>query len=365
MKILCIGDPHFKANNLDIMKRITSEILTIIDEKKPDLVVNVGDTLDTHERLYLRALTDATYFLIEISKRCPLILLIGNHDRENNSDYLSPIHGFVGLKDLPNITVVDTTIWDKERNFLYVPYVAPGRFNEALSKVGYVPGEEPAPSLIFAHQEFRGCSLGIKFSTDGDYWSTEYPTVFSGHIHEYHIVQSNLIYVGTPLQQNYGESPDKALMFVTLEDDYLNVKSEHPVNKVPRPKFEIERIRLTSAPIRTVVHINIADLPNFTQHIPANLTNHLVKVVIHADATETKGLETNPYYLALKDMVDKVVTKVESNKASIAENMVNTMKQQGTLAQHQKIFSLEEIVRAMLVDDQYTSSIFENEILTA
>ena len=345
MFVLIIGDLHFRKDNLDIMSKVCEEILQIIDAKKPDLVVSLGDTLDTHERLYLPALTDATKFYVEISKKCELVVLIGNHDRQNNSDFLSEIHPFVGLKEYPNITIVDTTIWDKEKNFIYVPYVPNGRFNEALSKVNYRPFQDNKvehPRLIFGHQEFQGCIMGAKTSTDGDVWSVQFPQIFSGHIHGYHNI-NNICYVGTPLQQNYGEDTDKALMMVHLEED----------------SFSIDRIRLVSAPIKVTVNMEISQLPDFANHIPPNC---LVKVVLHIDALDLVAIKSNPHYLAMKSMVDKVTEKVVSNKLSIAERMVNDFKEKGTLDQEKKIYDIDEIVRAMLADDIYALNVYNTEI---
>lgn len=361
MRVLLIGDPHFKKDNLDIMSKICQEILQIIDQRNPDLVISLGDTLDTHERLYLPALTDATKFYQDISKKCKLVVLIGNHDRQNNSDFLSEIHPFVGLKKYPNITIVDTTIWDKENNFIYVPYVSNGRFNEALSKVDYVPfinGEVNVdtkhPKLIFAHSEFEGCLMGSITSSSGDVWSQQLPQIFSGHIHEYQCV-GNVCFVGTPLQQNYGESTDKALMMIYLEKDMKD-----PVEgQITRPKFSVERIQLTSAPRRVTVHMNSSELSDFASKIPAGC---MVKVVIHVDATDLVSLKQSPYYLAMKDMVDKVSEKIVSDRASLAEKMVNEFKDKGSLDVDKKIYSLNEVVTAMLESDPYTLNIYKTEI---
>src|SRR3990167_8585191 len=141
MRIFVLGDPHFKKDNLHIFEGICNEILSIIDERKPDLCVCLGDTLDTHDRIYLRAQTMAMRFFADIARRCPLIILIGNHDRENNSDFMSKVHPFVGL--------------------------------------------ESHPDLIFCHQEFNGCNMGMVVSTKGDVWSDKYPLIIAGHIHEY------------------------------------------------------------------------------------------------------------------------------------------------------------------------------------
>src|SRR3990167_4630328 len=174
MRIFVLGDPHFKKDNLHIFEGICNEILSIIDERKPDLCVCLGDTLDTHDRIYLRAQTMAMRFFADIARRCPLIILIGNHDRENNSDFMSKVHPFVGLESHPNIIVVYTSIRETREghNFIYVPYVPPGRFMEALNSINYSPSTSvDHPDLIFCHQEFNGCNMGMVVSTKGDVWS--------------------------------------------------------------------------------------------------------------------------------------------------------------------------------------------------
>lgn len=346
---LLIGDPHFKTSNLDIMKKICAEILQIIDEKKPSFVISLGDTLDTNERIHMSVQTDATNFYFEIAERCPLYVLIGNHDRLNNQQFMTDTHPFVGLKKTKNITVVDKAVWVKELRCIFVPYVPPGRFVEALKTVEYDPNSPPEdpPAFLFAHQEFYNCMLKPgKNSADGDKWYQEWPTVFTGHIHEYQVLPS-VIYVGTPHQNSYGEGTDKAIMIVHV--DNMTEK---------KPKFLIERVRLKSSPIKTTINLHTSELPNFAERIPVGC---MVKVILHADATETAGLDHNPYYQSLKGMVDKVVVKVKGDKASLAQNIVTDMKQKGTLQTDSA--SLEEVVVALLKEDPATLKIFQEEIL--
>jgi DNA repair exonuclease SbcCD nuclease subunit len=354
MRILCIGDPHFQANNLALMKDATDEILKIIDDRKPELAVVLGDILHTHERINLEAQVQAIEWLREIAKRCPVVVLIGNHDRSNNQVYQTSVHPFTGLKGAPNITIVDTAIWDKENNFIFVPYVPTGRFREALLTVNYDadPTKEDHPRLIFAHQEFKGTLMGVQTSTHGDPWSADLPQIISGHIHDHQVLPS-VYYVGTFYQQNYGETHDKSLLMLTILDEY----------ELGKPKLVFERIYLKSVPRKVTIHLTLAELPNFAEKIPAGCD---VKVVLHLDATETKSVETDPYYQALKSSTKKVTLKIDSDKASIAETMVHQMKVEGrlqTLPDNRKIYSIEEIVSGMLQDDPYTLDLFRNEIL--
>src|SRR5665648_549198 len=159
MLILVIGDPHFQISNLDTMEKATDEILSIVEERHPDRVIVMGDTLHTHERIHVRVQSMAIKFFKRIADKCELVVLIGNHDRESNTVFQTDIHPFVALSDTKNITIVSTATWNRKDNFLFVPYVAVGRHNEALETVEYKPDpvEKEHPWFIFNHQEIKDC----------------------------------------------------------------------------------------------------------------------------------------------------------------------------------------------------------------
>jgi len=374
MRIFVLGDPHFKKNNIHVFGEICDEIITILDERKPDLCVCLGDTLDTHDRIYLRAQCMAIRFFKKIAQKCPLIILIGNHDRENNSDFMSDIHPFVGLEDYPNITVVYETVRETRQNheFIYVPYVPPGRFLEALQHVNYTPTEAKNQlRLIFCHQEFVGCDMGNVVSTKGDRISPNFPLTIAGHIHKYQTLPQ-IVYVGTFLQQNYGEDEDKALMMLHLDNGDDGAVGRISIGTAEDPcSLRIERIHLKTPPNRKTINMTLEELPNFAELIPADNIQEdwvgtggtLTRVILHVDATETKSLKTNPFYQSLKNTVDKVDVRTEGNKASIAEQMVKHMKESGHIQKDKLQFSLEEIIRAMLRDDSFTLKLFEEEVL--
>lgn len=223
-KILCLGDPHFKVNNLPVMKLYVDQIEKLVLEEKPDLTVILGDVLHNHSHLNVFPLCDAIDFIKKVSSLSKTVLLIGNHDRPSDSVYLSPIHPFYGLDSLEDFSGKKTGLiicdsvkkfslkkGKKEFLFVGVPYVPPGRFEEALSTIGSLEGVD----LIFAHQEFKGCRMGKIVSTEGDLWSLDSPSVVSGHIHSYQRIQKNLLYVGTAMQHDFGEVEEKGVFFFT------------------------------------------------------------------------------------------------------------------------------------------------------
>jgi hypothetical protein len=271
MSAIVIGDPHFKVSNVKETDQMSAAIVKTILERNPDFIVVLGDVLDRHETIHVSPLSRATDFLSKLKDIAPTYVLIGNHDLKNNRQFLSDEHPFVSLKEWNNITIVDTTtkVTIKEKDFTFVPYVPPGRFVEALDKVENWKSSE----CIFAHQEFKGAKMGAIVSEEGDDWPLDFPKVVSGHIHDYHEPQNNLLYTGTPIQHSFGDRHDKTISyFIFNEERYheridlklpkkqiVKVTCEQVSAFVPRSNCELKIIITgTSSEIKTIMkHPNI------------------------------------------------------------------------------------------------------------
>jgi len=229
MNVLLIGDPHFKINNSAETEVFSRETIKYVEKEKDNIafIVILGDVLHTHEKVHLQPLCQATNFIKALAKIKYTFVLIGNHDRINNRVFLTEEHGLVGLKNHSNIQIVDKV--KKFKQFIFVPYVEPGRFQEALDTIDFDMSEIRA---IFAHQEFCGVNMKTHISEIGDKWSLENPPIFSGHIHSYQIPQKNIIYTGTPYQIDFSENGDKFLLLLKLNsDNYETEKIFLPVIK--------------------------------------------------------------------------------------------------------------------------------------
>lgn len=217
MKVLCVGDPHFKPGNRLETTQLFTETLRVIREIKPQAVIVLGDILDTFEKSDLDCFDEAVEYLDMIRKETFLIVLIGNHDRKNNQVYLNNRHYFTPLRYWPNTLVA----WKVEEfsltedeityKFLAVPYVPTGRLAEALRDFSLLDYQ-----IVFAHQEFKNARMGAIISEHGDEWSLDNPLCISGHIHQYDQLQPNLIYPGTPFQHGFSDSADKGLFLIEI-----------------------------------------------------------------------------------------------------------------------------------------------------
>lgn len=151
----------------------------------------------------------------------------------NNQQFLTTNHWMNILKEWEGLEVVDavrTCECDGE-TFVMVPYVPPGRFEEALNTAG---GGWKRATCIFAHQEFYGCKMGAIKSMDGDHWPESYPRVVSGHIHSKDMLQENLYYTGSAMQHAFGESEKNTV--AVLEFEMGSYKVREVDLKIPRKK---------------------------------------------------------------------------------------------------------------------------------
>jgi DNA repair exonuclease SbcCD nuclease subunit len=218
-KILFIGDPHFKIKNVEYIPLFISKITTIVESNTLDFVVIAGDVLDNHDRVDVEPLNLAINFILQVSQKIKTFILVGNHDYKNNQQFLTDHHWMNAFKHWNNVVVVDQVVQLNE--FLFVPYVPPGRFLEAL-KTKISIEDLNKFKAIFAHQEFFGCKMGPITSTDGDKWKKKWPLVVSGHIHNKQWSQSNIYYPGSCVQHAFGQSIENTVSILTFEEDELS-----------------------------------------------------------------------------------------------------------------------------------------------
>lgn len=236
LKILAIGDVHIQPSSEGVMDSMFKKICRIHEEKKPHVIVLLGDILHCHANISSEALNIALKFiqnLVDTFTKTKIIVLIGNHDLINNQQFLSDKHAFNALKRWKNdnIVVVDTTTEIIVNTFrlIGVPYVPVGKFKEALNQIN---DWRKNTTCIFAHQEFYGAKMGSIKSIEGDKWKTRYPVVITGHVHDQQILD-NIIYTGTPIQHGYGDEKKKTIGYFEFDknNDYTYEKIDLKLNK--------------------------------------------------------------------------------------------------------------------------------------
>lgn len=224
-KILSIGDPHIKLDNFDEFNLFEESLHTLIDLENPDLIVVLGDILHYHEKIFTPCLNRAYRFLKRLGEKTKTFVLVGNHDMINNQQFLTENHWMNSLKKVCGDRVIIVDKVKRYNDLMFCPYVFPGRFKEALCTLeDYDYGDA---SVIFAHQEFKGCKMGAIISEEGDDWddTKETPLVISGHVHLNQWVGKKVYYTGSALQHAFGESEKNIIAIVDVNaKDNVNIR---------------------------------------------------------------------------------------------------------------------------------------------
>jgi DNA repair exonuclease SbcCD nuclease subunit len=285
--VLFIGDPHFQISNIPEVNMFIERMTILATEKTPDIIVIAGDLLHTHERLHTIALNKAYDLVNNMRAISKTYVLVGNHDYIQNQQFLTENHWMNGMKEWDNVVIADRVISEDidGEKFIFVPYVPPGRFEEALNTLDE---EWEDASCIFAHQEFSGCKMGAIISVEGDKWPLTHPHVISGHIHSRQIPQENIYYSGSAMQHAFGESEKNIIAYLTFQDaEYDRQESD------------------LGLPRKKIVYMDVDALDDY--EVPN--TEDKIKVTVSGVYDQFKALKKTRKYKELLEKGVKVVFK--------------------------------------------------------
>lgn len=231
----------------------------------------------------------------------------------NNKQHLSENHWMNGMKEWKNTVIVDKVISEiiNGEKLVFIPYVYPGRFEEALNTC---KEDWRDASVIFAHQEFAGCKMGAIVSVEGDKWPLENPYVISGHIHSRQRPQKNIYYTGSAMQHAFGESEKNIIAHLEIEDK----------------EYILDEIDL-ELPRKKIVYMDVEDVDAYKA--PENVSDKL-KVTVSGNYDQFKALKKTKKYKNLVDQGIKVVFKPkkieQKNKNKQISDAVELQKNDNT-----------------------------------
>jgi len=307
MKILAIGDQHFKLDNIIQVDIFISKLKEHLEKEKYDLIVSGGDLLDTHERLHTQCLNKAIEYIKLLSSNALTYVLVGNHDMINPSQFLTDNHWLNVIKEwdksIYNVKIVDTPIVHTTENskMVFCPYVPDGMFVKALDTLN----EEWRDSdLIFGHQTMDGVKMGSILAEGIEKWDESNPNLVCFHVHDMQHVQSNLFYTGSAMQHSFGEGSRKSLMRIFISDD-ASVSDEDKLvffNK----RVYVNKIDI-GVPRRKIITCSTKDLENMNSIndiIPAIYRNdmYILKVVVNGNYNDFKNIKK-------KEIVKKLMAR--------------------------------------------------------
>jgi len=322
MKILLTGDFHVKKGiTTDIIINYLDYLLHYCGENDIQFMTIMGDIFDKSSNIKNEAFVPLFMKFLELQRAgINLTFILGNHDIYNVNNN-SIVETFSPLG-----TVI------KEAEYL------PNRGDHSF--LPYTKKEEDIenhPGILFTHIPIADFNFDNAFhATEKHAFSkeffSEYSLVFTGHFHR-HQAQKNIVYVGSPIQLNFGE---------------MGIQKGFVVLDAIKESWEF--VEYTGAP--TYTKIDIQDFKDFDP------TNKFVGVMIEEKIENfiklrkiliDKGaIEVRPFFEKKEDIVLKE-TKLNNDSSikDIIREYITTVNEKGIEnTELLKIFDkvLEEVV---------------------
>lgn len=322
-------------------------IPTVLNTKKAIKIINNGidskgrkcaDKLRTSIKIKSIGIDNFYGFSVNKTNRFLLGDFTVTHNC-NNQQFLSDNHWLNALKEWENLVVVDKVIIEQIKNqyFVFCPYVAPGRFEEALNTIGE---KWKDATCIFAHQEFYGCKMGAITSIDGDKWPLDYPNIISGHIHKNQTPQENIYYPGSSLQIAFGETDNNVIPYIIFNND---------------GSYKLEEIDLILRK-KKILYKTVNDIDDYK--IPS--TDDEIKISLSGDYNEFKTFKKTKKYKELINKGIKVIFKPKRIETEIKNENIKKIINKNT----DDLTNFKKIINDIIEEhnDPYLNEIFEKVI---
>jgi hypothetical protein len=196
MKILRVGDPHVKPNNIKESESLMQFVLSKALELKIDRLEILGDLWDTHAIVRLEVNQFWQKWFEILSKQLfKTIILVGNHDLTGDySNNYSALHPFLFLEN-SNFKIVHESYLDSI--YGYLPYIHDnGKFIEEANELA-----KQGATVLISHPNYKGAvydnNSPILNGVDPDLLDSNFLHLIGGHIHT-QLELGRVWYTGNP-----------------------------------------------------------------------------------------------------------------------------------------------------------------------
>lgn len=304
MKLLLIGDLHIKISQFTLGCSVLTWLNQVIITEQPDLIVNLGDTMNDHSVLRSEILTEFMNHISEATKVAKYHYILGNHDFYKPTD--GKYHALETFKSMPGMVVIDKIY--HLANMTFVPYMA---------NMNQFPVN--TRSICLAHQTFLGADYGFHRPELGvEPSSVNADIIISGHIHKRQIVDK-VIYPGSPFAQNANDvDQSKGIMvFDTETYEYRFIES-------PFPKWISIKLNWNNFTNKKDIHSSIVQCVNERDNFLIDIEGPKAEITAYIDSKdvtrlrETVSIRMRPMYIDL-DKIDRVSIKASTMPTILSE----------------------------------------------
>lgn len=281
-------------------------LVNLIDEYKPDLILNLGDTFDNHTLTSYDIDIASKFFECFRMLNIPHIVLVGNHEMINQDFNAIEI-----LNNINNITVisepstVNTDIILSTKLSLQQPNV----------KLAFLPYcdyrdilEFPDGDFLFSHQDIQGSCIRGDFKLPNGIDQNDlskYKLVFNGHIHKSSIMK-NIINVGSISTHSFSDDQENVPKCYIFDTNTLDLTTYKPTCCPLFRKVEIKK--------------NISELYAFVDQLDKNY-----KYILHITCPFELKDEIKSFIEQNEFVINSRISIIGSIKEVKEENKNNTI----------------------------------------
>lgn len=226
-KIFLLGDCHLGMgypNNYDKWFKVAKEyfekfLIPLAKEQltKDDIIVQLGDLFDNRSFIPIDVLNYGQYLLEELSKICPVHVIVGNHDMYTKST--GDINSLKQFNHIPGVRIYENTekIEYNKKSILMMPFYE--KRKEQVDELKKHSGCD----YLFCHSDLNGAKMHLTSVAhrnndkidESDF--SGYKNVKTGHIH---IQQSigNITFVGSIFQMDRNDYNNQKGIFIIDTD---------------------------------------------------------------------------------------------------------------------------------------------------
>ena len=357
MKIAHISDIHIRNYRYHYeYEQVFEQLYAKLEELKPDLIVNTGDTAHTKLNLSPSYFDMAVRMFERLADIAPYHIILGNHDLNlRNLSKIDAVSPLVAALDHPNIHF---------HKYSAEVDVGGGFCFHVLSIVDEENWTLPTDMDKVNIALFHGSVAGVQTSTG---WTmthgdisldrlTEYDYAMLGDIHKPNQEldkEGRIRYAGSLVQQNFGESEEKGFLLWDIKD-VDNFKVKHYSLENPKPFVTINLTKKGKIPAKA----KIPEGCRLRLVSETNLPMDVIKRTIELAKTKYKPETTNFY--------SKVVGKRNSDDAIstvFKDDLRSVEVQEGLIQDYLKDYELEEemLQQIFALNQKYNKLVTEEE----
>lgn len=216
-------------------------LVNIIDEQKPDLIINLGDTFDNHTITSYDIDIASKFFECFRMFNIPHIVLVGNHEMINQDFNAIEI-----LNNINNITVISepSTV---NTDIILLTKLSLQQPNVKLAFLPYCDYRDilefPDGDFLFSHQDIQGSCIRGDFKLPNGIDQNDlskYKLVFNGHIHKSSIMK-NIINVGSISTHSFSDDQENVPKCYIFDTNTLDLTTYKPTCCPLFRKVEIKK----------------------------------------------------------------------------------------------------------------------------